>query len=339
MTTFDDVLAARRRISGVARRTPLTPSATLSTLTGAEVYCKLETLQDTGSFKLRGAANHVLSLPAETRRRGVVTVSSGNHGRAVARVAALTGTRAVICLSSAVPENKRRAIAMLGAKIVVRGATQDDAAGEAARLADEQGLAMVNPFDDPFVIAGQGTIGLEIADDLPDVDTVVVPLSGGGLAAGVALAVKRRRPGARVIGVSMEHGAAMHASVRAGRPVDVVEVDTLADALRGGIFLDNQHSFTLVRRLLDDIVLVSEEEIARGMAFALERERLVVEGGSAVGVAALLHGRARPLGRRVAVILSGANIAPQRLLEIVAGQQGWLDALDARRGVDGRRGA
>ncbi len=314
--TLRDVYRARKRVGAVVRRSPLVRSEALSERIGAEVHLKLETAQDTGSFKIRGAANKILDLSDEARGRGVITVSTGNHGRAVAHVARGLEAPAVVCLSTLVPANKVDAVRRAGAEVVIRGSNQDEAWDEAERLAAERGLTMVNPFDDPLVIAGQGTIGLELMEELPALDTVLVPVGGGGLISGIALALKSCDPAIRVIGVSMERGPVMYHSQKAGKPVLMEEEESLADSLGGGIFLDNRYTFALVRDRVDDLVLVSEDEIAAAMVFALEREHLVLEGGGAVGIAALLAGKAHGLGRTVALILSGGNVDLALLLEI-----------------------
>ncbi len=298
---------ARSRLAGRVIRTELAASPSLSRLCGRPVHLKLETRQTTGSFKLRGATNAVLSLDAATLGRGLVTASTGNHGRAVAHAARAAGVRAVVCMSALVPANKIAAVHELGAEIRIVGRSQDDAQAEVDRLVRDEALTEIPPFDAPAVIAGQGTVGLEIVGDLPEVELVLVPLSGGGLAAGVATAVKELRPAARVIGVSMARGAAMHASLAAGRPVQVDEVETLADSLGGGIGLDNRHTLRICAALLDDAILVSEEEIAAGIRHAWATEHETVEGAGAVGIAALLAGRVTAQGP-VAVILSGRNI-------------------------------
>jgi threonine dehydratase len=309
--TLADVEAARARIASMVRHTPLAATATVE----APVLLKLESVQETGSFKLRGATNRLLTLDDDQRARGVVAVSSGNHGRAVAKVAADLGVAATICLSSRVPDNKREAIEALGAEVVVAGSTQDDADTEARRLVAEDGLTFVHPFDDPMVIAGQGTVGLEIRDDAPGVDTVIVPLSGGGLIAGIAAALKGTDPAIRVVGVSQDRGPAMYLSLRAGHLVDVVEEDTLADALAGGLGPENHHSFAMCRDLVDETLLVAEEEIAAAMAALFRRDRLMVEGGGAVGVAALLADKIEPTEHTV-VVVSGGNVA-HHVLEAV----------------------
>jgi threonine dehydratase len=324
MTTSDltlrDVYLARKRIASMVRKTRLVPSASLSELSGASVYLKLENLQETGSFKLRGATNKILSLTAEEQERGVITVSTGNHGRAVSYVARQLGVNAVICLSKHVPSNKVEALKRLGAEIIIHGQSYDEAMERATQLQEQRGLTWVDPFDDPFVIAGQGTIGLELLDDMPDIDTAVVPLSGGGLISGVALALKSVAPEIRVIGVSMDRAPVMVHSLRAGAPIEMEEEPTIADALAGGIYLDNQHTFRMVQRYVDETFLLSEQEIAVGIAFAMEQHRLVVEGGGAVGIAALLHHRVRELGQKVAVVVSGGNVDSALLATIIKGE-------------------
>jgi threonine dehydratase len=210
-------------------------------------------------------------------------------------------------MSGLVPRNKVEAVSALGAEVRIIGRSQDDAQAEVDRLVREERLAEIPPFDHPAVIAGQGTLGLEIVDQVPDVELVLVPLSGGGLAAGVAAAVKAERPGPRIVGISMARGAAMHASLAAGRPVLVAEEETLADSLGGGIGLANRHTFAMCRDLLDEVVLLSEEEIADGMRHAFRQEGEVVEGAGAVGIAAILAGKVGARGPIVA-ILSGGNV-------------------------------
>jgi threonine dehydratase len=319
--TLRDIYLARQRISPVVHRTHLIESPWLSHLVGTHVSLKLENHQVTGSFKIRGATNKLLSLSKEARERGVITVSSGNHGRAVAYVARRVGARAVICLPETVPEVKRQAIRSLGAETVVWAKDFDQAMAHAGRLQDERGLTPIPAFDDPLVIAGQGTIGLELLEDLPQLDTVIVPLSGGGLLAGIALALKTADPAIRTIGVSMERGPAMVESLRAGRVVPIVEEATLADALVGGLNPDNVYTLPMTQQYVDGTVLVSEEEIAAGMAFAFRQHHLVVEGGGAVGLAALLHGKIDDLGQQIAVVVSGGNVNPALLMEIVRGRE------------------
>ncbi len=304
---LDDILRAEGRTAGLVQRTPMVRDDLLSDRLRTPVTLKYEHRQTTGAFKLRGASHALLSLPSALRARGVVTASTGNHGRALAHAARAAGVRAVVCLSRLVPENKVAAVRALGAEVRIAGDSQDDAMAEVARSVRAEGLTEIAPFDDLAVIAGQGTLGLEIIDQCPDCRTVLVPLSGGGLAAGVAAAVKARVPSARVIGVSMERGAAMAASLAAGHPVVVRELPSLADSLGGGIGLTNRFSFTMCRALLDSVVLVSEADIAAAMRHIHALHGEVVEGAAAVGVAALLAGKVVPQGPVVAV-LTGANI-------------------------------
>lgn len=315
--TLADIERAQAAIADAVCRTPLKPSPSLTALAGSPVHLKLETMQDTGAFKLRGATNKLRSLSAAERARGVVAVSSGNHGRGIAYAAQKLGIRAVVCMSSLVPEGKVAAIRALGAEVRIAGASQDEAEVEAQRLVRDDGLVEAHPFDDPLVIAGQGTIALEIMADLLGLDTIIVPLSGGGLMAGVACAVKALKPDVRVIGVSMERGPAMVESLRAGRVVEVEEVATLADALGGGIGAANRYTFAMVRELVDETILVSEEQIAEAIRHAYWQERLVVEGGGAVGIAALQAGLVRNAGT-VAVVVSGANIDMRLHSQIIA---------------------
>ncbi|MCD6517725.1 MAG: pyridoxal-phosphate dependent enzyme [Candidatus Aminicenantes bacterium] len=313
--TMRDIYSARARIAPIARKTPLVSSPVLAELTGREITLKLENLQETGSFKLRGATNKVLSLDPEVRQRGVVAVSSGNHGRGVAYVARRLGLRAVVFLADTVPANKQEAIQKLGAEVAVRGSTYEEASKEAHRLVEKEGLEMIHPYNDPLVIAGQGTVGLELLEEFPDLDTVVIPLSGGGLLGGTAFALKSADSGIHVVGVSMEKGAAMVESLRAGRVVEIVEEPTLAHALAGDIYPCN-YTFPLVQKTIDETVLVSEEEIAAAMAFALEKHHLVVEGGGAVGISALISGKVKHLGKHVAVVISGGNVDMSVLLRV-----------------------
>ena len=282
------------------------------------MWLKLECQQETGSFKVRGAANTLLQLDDDERAAGVVAVSSGNHGRAVAYVARSLDVAATICISSRVPAVKVDAMEELGANVIVAGPDQDDADAAARRLVIESGLTFVHPFDDPRVIAGQGTIGLEILEQVPDLREVLIPLSGGGLAGGIALAIKDSAQTNRVVGVSQDRGPAMVRTIEAGHLVEVVEEDTLADALAGGLGPENHHSVHLCSTLLDATLLVDEEEIAHAMAFLHRDEGLRVEGGGAVGVAAIMSGRWNPVGPTV-VILSGGNVGDATMDLVLSG--------------------
>ncbi len=315
--TLSEIYRARKRIAPVIRRTPLVASTDLTTQTGKNVFLKLENLQVTGAFKLRGATNKILSLTQDERKRGVITVSSGNHGKAVAYVSGQLGVKVMICVAKTVPENKCQAIRNLGAELVVVGENADEAMMYADELQAERGMTMIHPFDDLEIIAGQGTIGLEIFEDFPEMDTILVPLSGGGLMSGIAFTVKSIMPKVHVVGVSMERGPAMVDSLKAGRVVEIVEEPTLADALAGGLNTDNRYTFSMVQQYVDETVLVSEEEIAEAMLFCLSQQHVVVEGGAAVGVAALLRNKVKNLGNNVAVVISGANVSIDTLKKIL----------------------
>lgn len=322
---FSDVLAARRAIAGTAIRTPMVPTAALSGKLGTELLLKLEKLQPVGAFKLRGAANAISKLHPDAE--GVTCCSTGNHGRAVAYAAAKRGLRSVICMSELVPATKIDGIRALGAEVVIKGRSQDEAQVESDRLASGEDLVSIPPFDHPDVIAGQATIGLEMLEDRPDIATLLVPLSGGGLAAGVAFAAKTINPGIRVIGVSMDRGAAMHESIRAGHPVPVTEVASLADSLGGGIGLENRYTFPLCRDLLDETILVSEDEIYAAMQALYYEERIVAEGACVVGIAALAAGKVRDAHSPVATIITGHNVDMKTFNAVISGQSVTLGDL------------
>ncbi len=314
--TQQQIYIAQRAIGSLAYKTPLLYSEPLSAQHDASIYLKLETLQPIGAFKIRGAANKIVNLRDEEKAQGVVTASTGNHGRAVAYVAKKAGVPATVCLSELVPDNKVDALRQLGAEVIIHGRSQDEAELRAKELSDERGLTMIHPFDDPWVIAGQGTIGLELLKQLPAIDTALVPLSGGGLIAGIAVALKSGNRAIRVVGVSMERAPVMARSLTVGKPVQIEEETTLADSLQGGIGLDNRFTFRIVQELVDGVILVSEEEIAEAMAFALYEHRLVVEGAGAVGLAALRARKVDVHGENVAVIISGGNVDIPHLLQI-----------------------
>lgn len=317
--TLEDVHAAHRLIAGHARATPLVEALSFSADAGQPVLLKLETLQPIGAFKIRGAAHALLRLDEEARRRGVVCCSTGNHGKAVAYAARRLGIEATVCLSNLVPKAKVDAIAALGATVRRCGMSQDEAQKEADRLVRERGYADIPPFDHRDVILGQATIALELLAERPDLTQIVVPLSGGGLLGGIAFAAKQLKPDIRVIGVSMEEGAAMHESLKAGYPILVTEVPSLADTLGGGINLTNQWTFGLCREFADETLLVSEEEIYRGMQALFRRERLVAEGGGAVGIAALLAQKLK-LDGPTAMIVSGQNADLDQILAAARGE-------------------
>jgi threonine dehydratase len=311
-----DVHAAAKVIAGIADHTPLVPSLHMQKVCGHEFILKMENMQPIGAFKLRGALNAVAGI---REAAGVTCCSTGNHGRGVAYAARARGIRAVICMSELVPQAKVDGIRALGAEVRIVGRSQDDAQAEAARLVAEDGLTEISPFDDPAVIAGQGTIGLEIMAARPDIETLLAPLSGGGLAAGVAMAAKAIKPSLRVVGISMDRGAAMHESLRAGHPVEVEEVASLADSLGGGIGMENRLTFAMCRDLLDDVVLVTEDEIYHAMQVLYHEDRIIAEGACVVGLAAVLTGKVTPRGP-TATIITGRNLDMDMFTRIVTGQ-------------------
>ena len=327
--SLKDVQAARETIAGIARHTPLIESFGLAQTLGGPLMMKLETLQPIGAFKIRGAANALSQLPKDALAKGVCAASTGNHGRAVAYAAKRLGARAVICLSELVPDVKVKAIEALGGEVCRTGRNQDEAMIEVERLVREEGMTAVSPFDDAAVIAGQGTIGLELLEDCPELAQLVVPLSGGGLIGGIALAAKAIKPEIRIVGVTMDRGAAMHESIQAGKPVEVEEFPSLADSLGGGIGLENEYTFRLCRDLLDEVVLLSEQEIYRGMRALFMEEKIVTEGGGSVGAGAILAGHIKPMeSGPTAIVVSGHNVDMGLFLKIVNGEPVRLGALE-----------
>jgi threonine dehydratase len=315
--TIRNVWEARKRIASIVNRTPLIQSFILSERIDRPVYLKLENVHDIGAFKVRGAANKILSLSEEEKKRGIATFSTGNHGMAVAYVARKLGIEAVVCISNRVPKAKVDSLKRLNAKIEIYGNSQDDAEERCYELAKEKGLTVIQPFDDPYIIAGQGTIGLEILEEIPNLTDVIVPLSGGGLLSGIGLALKSNDPNIRVTGVSIEHSAVMYESIKSGKPVKLEEKDTLADSLLGGIGLDNQYTFRMVGQFTDEIVLISEEEIAFSMAFMMDKHRMILEGAAATGVATILGNKIAHQEGAVAVIISGHNVDLSVLLQLI----------------------
>ena len=312
--TFADVLAARGRLEGVARRTPLERSAWLSESAIADVFLKLETQQRTGSFKLRGAFNAVASLTPAERARGLVTASAGNHGQGVALAARLVGARATVFVPADAPEGKKRRIARHGAELREVEGGYDEAHHAAEAHAAASRARFVHAFSDPAVVAGQGTGGLEIAERLPEVRTIVVPVGGGGLAAGIGIVARALGTGARVVGVQTDRTAAMHASLAAGRLVSPEYGPTLCEGLSGDV---DERSLALARELLDRVVLVGEDAVRRAMRALYGEEGNVAEGSAAVAASAVLEG-AVELAGPAAVVLTGANVDAARLAAVLA---------------------
>ena len=309
------VEAARRRLSDAIYRTPCPYSRTLSELTATRCHVKLENLQMTGSFKERGAANLLLQLDAAERRRGVVAASAGNHGLAVAFHASRLGIPATIVMPTHAPLVKASSARRYGAEVVLHGTSYDEAYEQARALQAERDAVFVHPFDDARVIAGQGTLGLELLEQLDGLDAVVVPVGGGGLVGGVALALKAHRPGVRIIGVQAAAVPGMQRALQARERVRVPAGATIADGI--AVRQVGELTFALATRLVDEMVTVDEEELANAVLLLLEIEKTVVEGAGAAPLAALVH---RPLGlagRKVALVLSGGNIDVTMLARII----------------------
>ena len=316
-----DLREARLRVSKRARVTPLHPSDALSERCGHKVALKCESLQVGGAFKIRGATNFLGRVGDAERARGVITYSSGNHGIAVSLAARQAGVPAVVVMPDSAPALKVERVRSLGGEVHLTGPASSERKARAEAIQAERGLTMVPPFDHPFIVAGQSTCGVEILEQMPEVGTVLVPVGGGGLIAGIALACGYHRAGIRVIGVEPEGAAKMAASIRAGAPVTLPSARSIADGLlpqRPGDL-----TFSIVRRFVADVVTVSEEAIREAAEFLLRTERLVVEWSGAVGVAALLTGAARFSGVPTAVVLSGGNVDPSALLgHVPAGASG-----------------
>jgi threonine dehydratase len=301
-----DVRAARARLAGIIAETPCPYSETLSAMTGARVHVKLENLQMTGAFKERGAANLLLQLAPEERRRGVVAASAGNHGLAVAFHAAKLGISAVIVMPEWAPLAKVTSARRRGAEVILHGENFEEAYARARAIEAERGLVFVHPFDDPRVIAGQGTIGLELLEQVPDLDAVLVPVGGGGLIGGIGTAIKAERPAVKVIGVQAREIAAMQAALAGGLRDGLPAATTIADGI--AVRRVGEETLALARRYVDAVVTVSEEEIANAILLLLEIEKTVVEGAGAVPLAALANRRVALEGRTVALVVSGGNI-------------------------------
>lgn len=310
--TLIDVQAASRRIRPYVQRTPLERSGWLSQATGADVWLKLECFQLTGSFKLRGALNALLSLDEAARTRGVLTASAGNHGLGVARAAQLTGLPATVVVPETASAAKVELLQQSGCQLILHGPDYDVAEAHAIKIAQEWGIAFVSAYDDPFVVAGGGTIAPEILEERPETDMLIVPAGGGGLISGVALAAKGLKPAIRVIGVQSTASPSLHAAFATGQQVPVTVEDSLADGLSGNI-AEGSITVELARRYVDDVQLVSEDEIAAAMRTVLEREHILIEGSAAVTVALALSGRLPLAGRRAALVLTGRNVAPSVL--------------------------
>jgi threonine dehydratase len=304
--TLEDIKRAAEVIKSKVHRTPLERSHTFSMLAGGEIYLKAENLQKTGSFKSRGAINKIASLNQAQLKRGVIAASTGNHAQGVAYAASLFRARCTIVMPENTSISKILATRGYGARVILKGKTFSDALKEAKKLAKEEGLCLIHAFEDPHIIAGQGTIALEILEDLPEVEQIVVPVGGGGLISGIAIAAKSIKEEVKVIGVQAEAVAAMKASLAMGKPTSVKLSTTIADGI--AIKSPGRLTFQLIQRYVDNVVTVTEEEIAEAMLLLLERAKLVAEGAGAASLAACLSGKVPCKGKTTAVLISGGNV-------------------------------
>ena len=315
MITIDDVLAARDRIAGKVHRTPTMSVTRIGAPHGIALSLKCESFQKTGSFKVRGALNALLAMDDASRKRGVITVSAGNHAQAVAYASTMTGARSTVVMFETAPRLKVEASRGYGAEVVLYGASGIESFKRAREIEKERGLTFVHPFDDLAVAAGAGTVGLEIIEDVDRVDVLVVSIGGGGLISGVAAAVKARSPKTRIVGVEPIGAAAMRKSLDAGKPVKLDRIDTIADGLSAPMAGDL--TFPVIQKLVDDVVLVTDDEIRAAMREILTSAKLVAEPAAAAAVAAVTAGRiGAKKGDRVVAILSGGNVDLSRIAEI-----------------------
>jgi threonine dehydratase len=312
--TYADIVRAKYRLQGKIHRTPLSLSRTFSEMAKCSVYMKLENLQKTGAFKVRGALNRIAQLDNAARARGVITASAGNHAQGVALAAREAGIASTIVMPAGAPEAKIMATQSYGSRVVLHGGNYDEAYEKACEIAAHTGSEFIHAFDDPHVIAGQGTIGIELLEDMPQLDAVLVPVGGGGLIAGIALAVKTVRPETMIIGVQPETANSGFLSWKHGSMQTIDRPASIADGL--SVRKPGHLPLELMNAYVDDFVTVSEHEIRRAMFYCLERSKLLVEGAGAAALAALLSGRLDVSGKRVALIVSGGNVDVSRLADL-----------------------
>jgi len=316
VVTFEDIEAARQRIKGAVVYSPCSPSIPLSEITGMEIYCKLDNLQRTGSFKERGARNALAQLPVEQQKRGVIAASAGNHAQALAYQGKLLGIPATVIMPKFAPLIKVSNCQKLGANVVLRGRDFSEAKAHAHEIAAREGLAYIDGYDDPAIIAGQGTMGLEIMEQVPDIDVAIIPVGGGGLLAGVALALKTLRPQVKIVAVEAENVASFSAALEAGKPNRIALYPTLADGL--AIPQVGTNAFEIARPLVDKTVLVTEELIAIAILRIVELEKGVVEGAAATTLAACLAGKVEEFaGKKCVLLFCGGNIDPNVLSRVI----------------------
>lgn len=315
LVSLEEIRAAAQRLAGVVVRTPLLPAPDLSDHLGGEVRLKCESLQRTGSFKARGAYNFVARLTPDELSRGIITYSSGNHAQAVALAARIKGVRCVVVMPTNAPQVKRQGAERLGALVEFAGTTSVERQARASTIAEEEGLTMVPPFDHPHIIAGQGTVGLEAAEDWAEFDTFVVCIGGGGLASGCAAAIRRLRPEVRIIGVEPVGAASMRAALDAGGPVTLDTVGSIADGLLP--IRTGDLTYAHIHALADDVVTVDDDAIREAAAWLVNRRKLVVEFSGAATTAALLSGAVPVEGRKLVAVVSGGNIDPSALSSLL----------------------
>jgi threonine dehydratase len=305
---LQDIILAQKRIANLIKKTELRKSSYFSNLVQGHVFLKLENLQITNSFKIRGAINKLYRINKEQKE--IITASSGNHGQAVARASRELGLKAKIIIPEGTPEKKKSLIQKYGAELIIFGKTVDEAESYGREIARKDSKLYISPYNDPDIIAGQGTIGLELIEQLPSLQSILVPIGGGGLISGVAIAIKQSNPNIKVIGIQAKNDAAMYHSQKAGKilsPDQYPHLSTLADGLAGGIE-ENSLTFSFVRKYVDQILLVKESSIEKAINLLWEKKKIIVEGAGAVGIAAILENHSNFLKQEIAVILSGGNI-------------------------------
>lgn len=311
MVTIDQIYSARDRLRGIARVTPLNPTKSL----GKNIYIKSENLQLTGAFKVRGAYNKLACLSDEEKARGVIACSAGNHAQGVALSASKLGIRSVVCMPAAAPISKIHATENYGAEVVLVPGTYDDAAAKAAELAKEHGYTFAHPFDDPYVIAGQGTIGIEILEQLPDVQQVVVPIGGGGLLAGIAIAIKTLRPSCRIIGVQAAGAPSMYESIKRDEIITLPHVSTIADGI--AVKRPGELTYQVCKQYCDDVVVVDDAQVAAAIVALMEDQKTVAEGAGACAVAAVLAGLVDTENYKTVCVVSGGNVDMTTLSRVI----------------------
>jgi len=304
--TIDDIIKAQRTINGKVKRTPLNHSTTFSKMTNCEVYLKHENLQKAGSFKVRGAYNKIANLEDSKREKGVVAVSTGNHAQGVALAAAIFDITSTIVMPKGAPISKIEATKGYGGRVILHGSSFEEAFTKAKEIEEQEDLTLIHAFDDPYIAAGQGTIGLEILEDLSDVDVIICPIGGGGLISGIATAVKTKKPNCRIVGVQSKAVDAAYRSFREKKLIRIGKGTTIADGI--AIKSPSDFTFSIIRSRLDDVVIVEEEEIAQAMLLLLERCKSVAEGAGAVALAALLYRDVVKKGEKVVLVISGGNV-------------------------------